>query len=98
MLRPLRDDADAGDHGVHPERREGDADGAEKGIQANWVNGAERLAKVIDSLGERIHELVLPVPKSLEKRKYITDMVQKVIEDRIEAREFARKARLEVLT
>ena len=33
--------------------REGDADGAEKGIQANWVNGAERLAKVIDSLGER---------------------------------------------
>jgi DNA-binding GntR family transcriptional regulator len=32
---------------------EGDADGAEAGIQINWRNGAERLAKVIDALGER---------------------------------------------
>ncbi len=32
---------------------EGDAEGAESGIQMNWQNGVERLAKVIDSLGER---------------------------------------------
>lgn len=31
----------------------GDADAAERGIQLNWENGAERLAKVIDTLGER---------------------------------------------
>lgn len=32
---------------------EGNADDAERGIQENWNNGALRLAKVIDSLGER---------------------------------------------
>ncbi len=32
---------------------EGDADAAEEGIQINWDNGVERLAKVIESLGER---------------------------------------------
>jgi type I restriction enzyme M protein len=53
---------------------------------------------IIDSLGERIHELILPVPKAEKKRDYITKLVGKVIEDRIEARELARKARLEVLT
>jgi DNA-binding GntR family transcriptional regulator len=31
----------------------GDAEGAERGLQANWENGAARLARVIDSLGER---------------------------------------------
>ena len=31
----------------------GDADAAESGIQLNWSNGAKRLAKVIESLGER---------------------------------------------
>lgn len=32
---------------------EGDADAAEAGIQANWANGVKRLAKVIESIGER---------------------------------------------
>jgi DNA-binding GntR family transcriptional regulator len=32
---------------------EGDADAAERGIQLNWENGAERLARVIDNIGER---------------------------------------------
>jgi DNA-binding GntR family transcriptional regulator len=32
---------------------EGDADAAEAGIQANWSNGAQRLEKVIDMIGER---------------------------------------------
>jgi DNA-binding GntR family transcriptional regulator len=32
---------------------DGDADAAENGIQVNWSNGVERLARVIESLGER---------------------------------------------
>jgi DNA-binding GntR family transcriptional regulator len=31
----------------------GEPDAAERGIQLNWENGAERLSKVIDTLGER---------------------------------------------
>jgi len=31
----------------------GDSDGAEAGSQANWRNGADRLARVIEALGER---------------------------------------------
>ncbi len=33
--------------------REGDAVGAERALLLNWENGAERLARVIDTLGER---------------------------------------------
>ncbi len=32
---------------------EGEPDAAERGIQLNWENGAERLAQVIDTIGER---------------------------------------------
>jgi DNA-binding GntR family transcriptional regulator len=31
----------------------GDGEAAERGVEVNWRNGAERLSKVIDSLGER---------------------------------------------
>jgi DNA-binding GntR family transcriptional regulator len=31
----------------------GEPDAAERGIQLNWENGAERLARVIDTIGER---------------------------------------------
>jgi len=31
----------------------GDADAAERALQMNWRNGAERLGRVIDTLGER---------------------------------------------
>lgn len=48
---------------------------------------------IIDSLGDRIQELVLPVPKSAEKKRSVSDLVHKVIQDRIEARELARRAR-----
>jgi type I restriction enzyme M protein len=51
---------------------------------------------IIDSLGERINELVLPIPKSKPLRDEITEMVKTVIKDRVEARELARKARLAV--
>src|SRR5579883_2039314 len=51
---------------------------------------------IIDTLGDRIYDIILPIPNSLERRKEISNMVKKVIEDRVEARELARKARLAV--
>ena len=51
---------------------------------------------IIDSLGERIYELILPIPKSKQLRHEITEMVKKAINDRVEARELAKKARLAV--
>ena len=32
---------------------DGEPDAAEKGIQLNWENGADRLSRVIDTIGER---------------------------------------------
>jgi type I restriction enzyme M protein len=52
---------------------------------------------IIDSLGERIGELVLPVPTSAKARAQITEMVRGAVERRIEARELAKKARLAVV-
>jgi type I restriction enzyme M protein len=52
---------------------------------------------IIDSLGERINELILPVPLDAEQRQRITDMVSQVISERVEARELARRAVVEVL-
>lgn len=51
---------------------------------------------IIDSLGERINELVLPIPKSDRLRYEITEMVKTSINARVEARELAKKARLAV--
>ena len=51
---------------------------------------------IIDSLGERINELALPIPKSEELRREITAMVRTAIKDRVEARELTKKARLAV--
>jgi type I restriction enzyme M protein len=47
---------------------------------------------IIDSLGGKIRELRIPIPKSQEKKAQINSMVEKVISDRMEARELARKA------
>jgi type I restriction enzyme M protein len=52
---------------------------------------------IIDSLGERIRELVLPIPRSEDSRREITEMVKRVIDERVEARELARKAVIAVL-
>ena len=52
---------------------------------------------IIDSLGKRIYELKLPIPKSEEKRNKISQTVEKVITDRITARELAREACLTVV-
>ncbi len=48
---------------------------------------------IINSLGTRINDLVLPIPKSAERRSAISEMVKRSIDDRIEARELARRAR-----
>ncbi|MFO0859224.1 MAG: N-6 DNA methylase [Phycisphaerales bacterium] len=51
---------------------------------------------IIDSLGDRIHELVLPVPKDEQTRDRVTSMVKTASHKRVEARELARDARLAV--
>lgn len=52
---------------------------------------------IIDSLGNRILELILPIPKDEALVERITQIVKKSIEDRIEARELARKACIELI-
>lgn len=51
---------------------------------------------IIDTIGNRIKELVLPIPKDNEKKRKIEKMVQKSIFERTEAREIAKNARLEI--
>ncbi|MGH8602429.1 MAG: hypothetical protein ACREXR_06530 [Gammaproteobacteria bacterium] len=51
---------------------------------------------IIDSLGERIRELILPIPKKEKDRQQVTELVRSAVERRIEARELAHKARLAV--
>ena len=53
---------------------------------------------IIDTLGNRVYELVLPIPKDATKRRSIEKMVKKCIFDRVEARELARSAREEICT
>jgi len=48
---------------------------------------------IIDSLGDRINELTLPVPKSKNARNHITSLVQQAVVNRIKARELAKEAR-----
>lgn len=53
---------------------------------------------IIDSLGNRIRELILPIPRDPEKRERVASMVERSIMDRIESRELARLAKLEVVS
>ena len=52
---------------------------------------------IIDSLGNRIYELILPIPKDHEVRKRIIGMVKRSLDERTEARELARRSCLEVV-
>ncbi|XZM24181.1 N-6 DNA methylase [Clostridium perfringens] len=52
---------------------------------------------IIDSLGDRYKDIYLPIPRSNKKINEITNMVKKSIFERIEARELARRSRIEVL-
>jgi type I restriction enzyme M protein len=52
---------------------------------------------IIDSLGDRINEILIPIPKDVTLRQRISQMVKKSVYERVEAREIARKARFAVL-
>ncbi len=52
---------------------------------------------IIDSLGNKIHEIRLALPKAKKTRERIATLVEKAIRDRTEARELARKACEEVM-
>jgi type I restriction enzyme M protein len=52
---------------------------------------------IIDSLGDRIAELVLPFPKDEEMRRRISQTVEKSINERVESRELARNACLDIV-
>lgn len=52
---------------------------------------------IIDSLGGRIHELILPVPRYFGARERITGMVKSAVQKRVEARELTRDAQLAVV-
>lgn len=55
---------------------------------------AKRITQdIIDTLGDRLAEILLPIPKDAKTRKTISDMVRKSIDERVEARELARQAR-----
>jgi type I restriction enzyme M protein len=51
---------------------------------------------IIDSLGDRIAELVIPVPRDRDRRLEISQLVKRVVADRVEARELARRASVEI--
>lgn len=63
----------------------------------NQIKSRTYSQDIIDSLGDRYKDLLLPIPKDKSKIKRITEMVKKSISDRIEARELARQARVEVI-
>lgn len=62
----------------------------------NQIKSKRVTQDIIDSLGSRIYELVLPVPKDKTLCRDIENKVKKAIEDRMEARELAKQACLEV--
>ena len=47
---------------------------------------------IIDSLGERIREIILPIPKAAARREKVSDMVAAAIRKRTEARELSGEA------
>jgi len=47
---------------------------------------------IIDSLGSRLYEIVLPIPKETDLRDRITRMVEKSIILQAEARDLAQRA------
>ncbi|MDD1428171.1 N-6 DNA methylase, partial [Dolichospermum sp. ST_sed9] len=53
---------------------------------------------IIDSLGDRLGEIILPIPKDCELKEKITQIVKRSIDDRIEARELARQACVELVS
>jgi type I restriction enzyme M protein len=52
---------------------------------------------IIDTLGDRLLEVLLPIPKSSSVSLRVTQMVQRSIEVRMEAKELAKKARVLII-
>jgi len=52
---------------------------------------------IIDSLGNRVTELVLPIPKDNSHVEYVHKIVKKSIEERVESRELARHAKIALI-
>jgi type I restriction enzyme M protein len=48
---------------------------------------------IIDTLGDRLLEVLLPIPNSKVTSKKVAEMVQRSIEERMEAKELAKQAR-----
>ena len=63
----------------------------------NQIKSKRFTQDIIDSLGARINELLLPIPKDKKHKRKIENAVKKAIEDRIEARELARQACRDVI-
>lgn len=53
---------------------------------------------IINSLGDRLKELIIPIANDTKRIDHISEMVKKSIDESIEARELAKKVRLEVLS
>jgi type I restriction enzyme M protein len=65
-------------------------------IVQRQVKSKQFTQDIIDSLGERIQELILPIPKESEFRANISGMVRTAVDLRIRARELAKSSRLGV--
>lgn len=52
---------------------------------------------IIDTLGNRLTEIMLPIPKSANLRNRVAETVRKAVADRIEARELSRQAVLDLV-
>lgn len=55
------------------------------------IRAQSQTQDIINSLGNRINDLILPVPRDESARQDFSQRVQRVIQDRIEAREIARE-------
>lgn len=53
---------------------------------------------IINSLGDRLKELIISIANDPKRIRYISDMVKKSINERIEARELAKKVRTEIFS
>lgn len=55
------------------------------------IKAQSQTQDIIDSLGSRINDLMLPVARDEQVRQDVSQRVQRVIRDRVEARELARE-------
>lgn len=63
-------------------------------IAQKQIRSKQFTQDIIDSLGDRINEITLPIPKNARQRVKITELVQTAVQKRIEARELTNKAKL----